>query len=300
MSVVGPTIREVPVSMMAWQPPEQATVWPLMITLGKATIEGGFYNLHLIRWSTPFTVSHWFWIHFWAPVHFDLPVGGRGQRDPRDLPCVVAVINTSKDHLTALLAVSERETEREQRSNNKLILCKMNHHPQPTDVHPVSVPAQVDGEHVICHETLLDHIVKDGHDIIRGNALESQAQDAISLHAGHEGSLCLAKSKHLVGYSEAAHLDTWDSCQSQSEQAVEVLYARLKSKYTVHFVPGPLPTSTVSLPRYPVMLPVPYWMEMGWLPCWKEEDCCGLNFSWFSAKEQLSLSPRQASWMFSR
>ena len=33
MSEFGPTMRAVPVSMMAWQPPEQATVCPLILTL---------------------------------------------------------------------------------------------------------------------------------------------------------------------------------------------------------------------------------------------------------------------------
>jgi hypothetical protein len=36
MSLWGPMIREVPVSTMAWQPPTQATAWPLTETL-----EGG-------------------------------------------------------------------------------------------------------------------------------------------------------------------------------------------------------------------------------------------------------------------
>lgn len=38
ISEVGPTIRDVPVSIIAWHPPEQATVWPLIVTL--QTFEG--------------------------------------------------------------------------------------------------------------------------------------------------------------------------------------------------------------------------------------------------------------------
>lgn len=50
----------------------------------------------------------WLVCVFFVPVHFDLIVGGRGQRDPGDLPCVVAAVNTTEDHLTALLTVAKR------------------------------------------------------------------------------------------------------------------------------------------------------------------------------------------------
>lgn len=45
---------------------------------------------------------------FFVPVHVDLPVGGRGQRDPGDLSSVVAAVNTTEDHLTVLLTVAMR------------------------------------------------------------------------------------------------------------------------------------------------------------------------------------------------
>lgn len=41
----------------------------------------------------------------------------------------------------------------------------------------------------------------------------------------------------------------------------------------------------MSIPRYPVMLPVPYWMDRGSLPHLKLVDDCGLNFLWFSAEK---------------
>lgn len=99
---------------------------------------------------------------------------------------------------------------------------------QRTDFHPVSVPAQVDGEHGLRHQSFTDHVVEDRHDIVRGNGLEGQSQDAISHHVSHEGSLCLANSKHLVGHGDAAHLDTQDSCQSQFNRPQR--HACLKSK----------------------------------------------------------------------
>lgn len=99
---------------------------------------------------------------------------------------------------------------------------------QAADFHPVSVPAQVDGEQGLRHQTLADHPVKDGHDVVRGDGLEGQSQDAISLHVSHEGSLSAANSKHLVGHSDAAHLDTQDNCQSQFNRPRR--YACVKSK----------------------------------------------------------------------
>lgn len=90
---------------------------------------------------------------------------------------------------------------------------------QPTDLHPISVPAQVDREHWLGHQTLLDHVVEDRHDVVRGNGLEGQSQDAISRHGSHESSLALADSKHLVGDRDAAHLHIRHSCQSQFNRA---------------------------------------------------------------------------------
>lgn len=43
-------------------------------------------------------------------------------------------------------------------------------------------------------------------------------------------------------------------------------------------------TSTLSLTRYPVMLPVPYWMDRGVPPHLYVDDWEGLNFLWFSAQ----------------
>lgn len=76
-------------------------------------------------------------------------------------------------------------------------------------------PAQVDREQGLQHQTLTDHVVEDRHHVVRGNGLEGQTQDAISSNVSQEGSLCLTKSKHLIGHRDAAHLDTQDSCQSQ-------------------------------------------------------------------------------------
>lgn len=79
----------------------------------------------------------------------------------------------------------------------------------------MSSPAQVDREHGQGHEILFDHVVEDRHHVVGGNRLEGQAQDAISGHVRHKGGLCSAKSKHLIGHMDAAHLDTHDSSQSQ-------------------------------------------------------------------------------------
>lgn len=38
-----------------------------------------------------------------TPVHADLPVGGRAQRDPGNLTSVVAAVSPTKDHFTALI-----------------------------------------------------------------------------------------------------------------------------------------------------------------------------------------------------
>lgn len=51
------------------------------------------------------------------PVHFNLPVGGRRQRDPCDLSNVVAAVSTAKHHLTGLLVVAKRNVQ--QKSNIK-------------------------------------------------------------------------------------------------------------------------------------------------------------------------------------
>lgn len=55
-----------------------------------------------------------------VPVHFDLPVGVRGQRDPVDLSSVVAAVNTTEDHLTALCTVAIRG------NNKQMSICKFN------------------------------------------------------------------------------------------------------------------------------------------------------------------------------
>lgn len=153
-------------------------------------------------------------MHFFVPVHLDLPVGCRGQRDPSDLSSVVAAINATEDHLTALLTLAERLKNKQTRFTCKFNLKRIAHC-EAKDFHPVSVPAQVDGEQRLGHEFLLHHTIEDGHDVVRGNGLEGQTQDAISQHVGHEGSLCLAQSKHLIGHRDAANLDTDDDCQSK-------------------------------------------------------------------------------------
>lgn len=48
-----------------------------------------------------------------VPVHCDLPVGGRGQRDPADLSSVVAAVNTTEDHLTALFTLAKWEKKKQ-------------------------------------------------------------------------------------------------------------------------------------------------------------------------------------------
>lgn len=154
----------------------------------------------------------------------DLPVGGRGQRDPGDLSCVVAAVNTTEDHLTALVAVAKRVKNKSTYEHN--VIGNDTH--VPKDFHSVSVPAQVDREHGLGHQSLLDHVVENRHDVVRGNGLEGQSQDAISLHASHKRSLCLAKAKNLVCHRDAAHLDKQDSCQSQFNRPQG--YACLKSK----------------------------------------------------------------------
>ena len=152
-------------------------------------------------------------MHFSVPVHFNLPVGSRGQRDPGDLSSEVAIVNTTKDHLAALLTVAKGERKK----NN--VICKnkkwKNHTFTQSDSYPVSVPAQVDGEHGLRHKSLTDHVVKDRHNIVRGNRLEGQSQDTISLHVSHVWSLCLANAEHLFGHRQTTNLEIQDSCQSQ-------------------------------------------------------------------------------------
>lgn len=219
MSLVGPTIREVPVSMMAWQPPEQATVCPLMVTLwGGTEPEGGIHSmpftfavsiLHVIKSST---VLLWVWDAFlrtcpsWSasrlqrsegPIWF-VQCSGCYQRHRRS------------PHCPAHFGWEIKKTRFTCKFNLKRIA-----HCEAKDFHPVSVPAQVDGEQRLGHEFLLHHTIEDGHDVVRGNGLEGQTQDAISQHVGHEGSLCLAQSKHLIGHRDAANLDTDDDCQSK-------------------------------------------------------------------------------------
>lgn len=49
-----------------------------------------------------------------APVHVDLPVGGRRQRDPGDCSSVVGAVSTTKDHLAALCTIAKiLHTQRE-------------------------------------------------------------------------------------------------------------------------------------------------------------------------------------------
>lgn len=159
-------------------------------------------------------------------------------------------------------------------------------HSQPTYFHPASVPAQVDGERGLRHQSLLDHVVKDRHNIVSSNGLESQSQDAISNHVSHEGSLCAANAKHLVLHGDAAHLDTHKTAVSHSSTDHGDMPVW---SVNMHFVPGALVTSTLSMARRPVMLPVPYWMDRGWSPHLKVEDCWGLNVLWFSAGVQMCI-----------
>ena len=63
-------------------------------------------------------------MHFSVPVHFNLIVGSRGQRDPGDLSSEVAGVNTTEDHLATLLTVAKGERKKKQmsyvkRSNGK-------------------------------------------------------------------------------------------------------------------------------------------------------------------------------------
>lgn len=59
-------------------------------------------------WEALCNLCLWSVCVFFVPVHFDLPVGFRGQRDPGDLSSVVVAINTAEDDLTALLTVAKR------------------------------------------------------------------------------------------------------------------------------------------------------------------------------------------------
>lgn len=127
-----------------------------------------------------------------VPVHFDLPVGGRGQRDPFDLSSVVVAVSTTKEHLTTLLAFAKIVKKQQQKTNVRHIFMswETTHiHSQPRAFHSVSLPAQVDREQGLLHQLLFDHVVKDWHNIVRGNGLEGQSQDTISCHVSHEGSL---------------------------------------------------------------------------------------------------------------
>lgn len=69
-----------------------------------------------------------------------------------------------------------------------------------------SLPAQVEREVVLLHQTLLDHVVEYGLGTRGGNAGEGQAQNAIRRHVGQEGSLGLAQAKHLIGHLDASNL----------------------------------------------------------------------------------------------
>lgn len=95
-----------------------------------------------------------------------MPVGGRGQRDPEDLSGAVAAVNTTADHLTALLTAAIR---------TKDVTCKR----QITSFHPVSTPAQVDRG--LMHRPCAPDAVDDRHDIARG-----QSQGTTSSRISHE------------------------------------------------------------------------------------------------------------------
>lgn len=99
---------------------------------------------------------------------------------------------------------------------------------QETHFHPLLVPAQVDGEQGLGNKSLLDHVVKDRHNIVRGDALEGQPQDAIGCHLSHERSFCLADPKHLVWHRDASHLYTQDSCQSQFNRTQRFAFLQCK------------------------------------------------------------------------
>lgn len=106
----------------------------------------------------------------------------------------VAAVNTTTDHLTALLTAAIRTTD---------VTCKR----QITSFHPVSTPAQVDREQGLVHSPRAPDAVEDRHDIARG-----QSQGTTSSRISHEGSLCLTQSKHLICHRDVAHLDTQESC----------------------------------------------------------------------------------------
>ncbi len=146
---------------------------------------------------------------------------------------------------------------------------------QPRHSHPVSIPAQVDREIGLRHQSLVDHVFKDRYDVVRSNGLESQSQDAISSHASHEGSLCLAKSNHLFGHRDTAHLDTHDSCQSQLNRPQR--YATFRSKQAGDFV------LRVSLPEQ--------------CHCPDTQSCCQCRTGWTETFHHVILEGRGLLWV---
>ena len=70
------------------------------------------------------------------------------------------------------------------------------------------LPAQVDREEVLGNEALTHHVVKDWCGPRGRQVGESQAQDTVGNHVGHEGSLGLTGSKDLLSHRDTAHLET--------------------------------------------------------------------------------------------
>lgn len=152
------------------------------------------------------------------PVHCDLPVQLIGEGNPGDGTIVVVGVNTTEGHHAALLRVTTEESEN-LLINFLEIRCCLSiciYCPETYIYVPfsrldtakpwLSLRAQVHREEVLVDQALLHHVVEDGCSAGSGQAWVCQAQDAISTHVLHEGSLALAQAKDLVCHSKPTHL----------------------------------------------------------------------------------------------
>ena len=134
------------------------------------------------------------------PVHCDLPELLTRQGNPGDRSNVVVRVNTTEDHHTAFVPwLTRGESE-------NLLLKKEFFSEKDTAKQWFSLRIQVHGEEILVDQALLHHVVKQGCSTGNRNGWVSQAQNAISTHELHVGSLSLAQAKDLVFHSDPTHL----------------------------------------------------------------------------------------------
>lgn len=110
------------------------------------------------------------------------------------------------------------------------------------------LPAQVDREEVLGNEALGHHVVKDGCGPRGRQVGESQAQDTVGNHVGHEGSLGLTGTKDLLSHRDTSHLETQNSMrQSLGTLEIELLEYDLPIQVNCLVTCGP--SAILSVPK---------------------------------------------------